>query len=252
MPAARSKELSGNVIPRFSSSLATLVSIGSRPIDVAGRIFASSNPDGKKEERCSVDAANGLPVLHTRRLRLRIAGPETATECARFNRENAAFLAPWEPQMSSRSFDEGALREVCRLAVAAALEGSSYRFAISKEDTDGANRAIIGWISFTNIVRGIFQACNLGYKLAEDAQGYGYMTEAARAGIDFVFNTLRLHRIMANYLPHNHRSSAVLTRLGFAKEGYAKDYLFIDGKWQDHVLTALVNAEGIVPDALVL
>ncbi|HHK5636144.1 TPA: 30S ribosomal protein S5 alanine N-acetyltransferase, partial [Serratia marcescens] len=26
-------------------------------------------------------------------------------------------------------------------------------------------------------------------------------------------------------------------------EGYAKDYLLIDGKWQDHVLTAYTNKE---------
>ncbi|MFV8766233.1 30S ribosomal protein S5 alanine N-acetyltransferase, partial [Yersinia enterocolitica] len=26
-------------------------------------------------------------------------------------------------------------------------------------------------------------------------------------------------------------------------EGYAKDYLLIDGQWRDHVLTALTNKE---------
>lgn len=154
--------------------------------------------------------------------------------------------------MSPRSFDADAVRDVRERAVAAALDGSSYRFAISRNDANGARAEIIGWISFTNIVRGIFQACNLGYKLAEDAQGHGYMTEAGRAGIDFVFGTLRLHRIMANYLPHNDRSSAVLSRLGFEKEGYAKNYLFIDGKWQDHILTSLLNPQSVVPEATIL
>lgn len=56
-----------------------------------------------------------------------------------------------------------------------------------------------------------------------------------------------MHRIMANYMPHNQRSGALLARLGFEREGYAKDYLLIDGKWQDHVLTALTNKEWLPP-----
>ena len=195
---------------------------------------------------------NSLPMLRTRRLRLYIPGPEAAEECARFNRENAAFLAPWEPRMSPSSFDAGALRDVRKRAVAAALEGSAYSFAIIKENADDVNPAIIGWLKFSNIVRGIFQASHLGYNLAEHAQQHGYMTEAARAGIDFVFGTLRLHRIMANYLPHNHRSRAVLDRLGFKSEGFAEAYLFINGRWQDHVLTSLVNPENVVPEAAIL
>jgi ribosomal-protein-alanine N-acetyltransferase len=108
---------------------------------------------------------------------------------------------------------------------------------------------IIGWLNFTNITRDVFQASNMGYKLSERAQHRGYMTEAARAGIDFAFGTSRLHRIMANYQPHNLRSSAVLRRLGFKTEGYAKAYLFINGEWRDHVLTSLVNPENVAPES---
>ncbi|EFE23404.1 hypothetical protein EDWATA_01566, partial [Edwardsiella tarda ATCC 23685] len=46
-----------------------------------------------------------------------------------------------------------------------------------------------------------------------------------------------------NYMPHNQRSGALLQRLGFEKEGYAKNYLLINGKWQDHVLTALTTPD---------
>jgi ribosomal-protein-alanine N-acetyltransferase len=47
---------------------------------------------------------------------------------------------------------------------------------------------------------------------------------------------------MANYMPGNERSARLLERLGFEREGYAKAYLNIAGRWQDHVLTALVNS----------
>lgn len=48
---------------------------------------------------------------------------------------------------------------------------------------------------------------------------------------------------MANYLPQNQRSAALLKRLGFSVEGYARDYLKINGEWQDHILTSLVNSD---------
>ena len=46
---------------------------------------------------------------------------------------------------------------------------------------------------------------------------------------------------MAAYLPHNQRSANLLKRLGFVVEGYACDYLMINGQWQDHILTSLTN-----------
>lgn len=87
----------------------------------------------------------------------------------------------------------------------------------------------------------------MGYALAESAQGHGYMTEAARAGIEFIFQEIRLHRIMANYMPHNVRSAAVLQRLGFTIEGTARNYLFLADAWQDHVLTSLTNPKPVTP-----
>ena len=69
------------------------------------------------------------------------------------------------------------------------------------------------------------------------------MFEALQPLIRYMQRQERMHRIMANYMPHNHRSGKLLERLGFEREGYAKDYLLIDGQWRDHVLTALTNKE---------
>jgi ribosomal-protein-alanine N-acetyltransferase len=183
-----------------------------------------------------------LPVLHTARLRLTIAGPDDAQACARFNRENAAFLAPWEPRTASIADDVKALREVRRRAVAAARAGSSFSFGLQPAGAPEP-APILGWLNFTNVVRGVFQACTMGYNLDRRLEGHGYMSEAARAGIEFAFGQLRLHRIMAAYMPHNQRSAALLRRLGFTVEGTAKSYLFIGGQWRDHVLTSLINPE---------
>lgn len=100
--------------------------------------------------------------------------------------------------------------------------------------------AIIGNISLTNIVRGVFLACHLGYRIDAAHEGKGFMGEAVACALRYAFNELALHRVMANYMPTNARSGALLRRLGFSVEGHARDYLFLNGVWQDHVLTSLL------------
>jgi len=107
---------------------------------------------------------------------------------------------------------------------------------------------MIGACNFSGIIRGAFQACYLGYHIDEAHQGKGLMQEALEAAIAYMFDTQNLHRIMANYIPGNERSARLLERLGFEREGYAKAYLNIAGRWQDHVLTARVNPRFEAPE----
>jgi ribosomal-protein-alanine N-acetyltransferase len=104
---------------------------------------------------------------------------------------------------------------------------------------------VIGTVNFTSILRRSAQFCFLGYGLAQEHQGKGFMTEALRAATNFVFDDLNLHRISANYVPTNERSGRVLKKLGFQVEGYARDYLYLNGKWRDHILTSLLNEKWI-------
>lgn len=100
---------------------------------------------------------------------------------------------------------------------------------------------IIGTINFTSILRRAAQFCFLGYGLAQDHQGKGLMTEGLTSAIEYMFEEMNLHRISANYVPTNERSGSVLKKLGFQVEGYARDYLYLNGKWRDHILTSLLN-----------
>lgn len=107
--------------------------------------------------------------------------------------------------------------------------------------TDEAESHVIGTCSLTHIVRGVFQACHLGYSVAERYEGEGYMKRIVQFALRYGFNDLNLHRIMANHMPDNERSAGLLQSLGFKREGYAEDYLLINGRWEDHVLNALIN-----------
>ena len=100
---------------------------------------------------------------------------------------------------------------------------------------------IIGSAHYSVFNRGAAHHCYLGYALAENAQGKGYMFEALQSANAYVFSTLNLHRIMANYMPRNQRSGNLLKRLGFTVEGFARDYVMINGQWEDHLLTSLTN-----------
>jgi ribosomal-protein-alanine N-acetyltransferase len=107
--------------------------------------------------------------------------------------------------------------------------------------SQGPANEIIGDVNVTNLIRGAFQAAYLGYELDRAHVGKGLMHEALLASIAHVFAHLNLHRLMANHVPSNERSGRLLRRLGFSVEGYARDYLLLDGVWKDHVLTSLLN-----------
>ena len=67
------------------------------------------------------------------------------------------------------------------------------------------------------------------------------MTEALALVLRHAFHALGLHRIEANIQPGNHRSIALVRRLGFAREGYSPRYLKIGGRWKDHERWAITR-----------
>lgn len=107
--------------------------------------------------------------------------------------------------------------------------------------TDETESHVIGSCSLGNIVRGAYQACHMGYSVAQRYQGQGMMKKIVMHAIDYAFDEMDLHRIMANHMPDNERSAGLLKSLGFEREGYAREYLLINGKWEDHVLNSLIN-----------
>lgn len=175
--------------------------------------------------------------LTTDRLVVRLVHDRDAWPLAAYYAENRRFLKPWEPiRDDSHCYPSG---WQARLAMINDMhrQGNACYFALFNAD----ETEIYGVANFSNIVRGSFYACYLGYSLGEKWQGQGMMFEALSSAIRYMQRTEHIHRIMANYMPHNHRSGELLARLGFEKEGYAKDYLLIDGVWRDHVLMSLTT-----------
>lgn len=178
-----------------------------------------------------------LLTLPCQRLTLAILAPEQAELESDFYARNQRHLAPWSPIRTTEYFSSEQIRRRLEIQASAYEAGLAMHFALLTPD----GQQMIGACNFSGIIRGAFQACYLGYHIDHAHQGQGLMQEGLEAGIGYMFDTQNLHRIMANYMPGNERSARLLERLGFEREGYAKAYLNIAGRWQDHVLTALVN-----------
>jgi len=150
--------------------------------------------------------------------------------------DNAEHFKPWEPvrPFGFHSVESWRKRVI---AYVGAQEKNEAAYFIAVID-----QYMVGHCSLTQIVKGPFQACYMGYGVASSVQGKGIAYKLCQCAIAYAFQEAGIHRIMANYMPHNNRSAKLLSRLGFVKEGMAKDYLKIADRWQNHVLTSLTNS----------
>lgn len=180
------------------------------------------------------------PILETERLVVRMAEVDDAPEIARYFRENREHLADSRPRMAPEFFTEEFWRAQAHAAQAEFRTDRSLRLFVFEKADPGR---VVGNVNFVQFNRGAAQYCVLGYGLARDREGRGMMREALQAAIGYVFGEMNMHRVMANYVPWNQRSGGLLRRLGFTVEGYARDYLFLNGRWCDHILTSLVNPD---------
>jgi ribosomal-protein-alanine N-acetyltransferase len=152
------------------------------------------------------------------------------------------FLSPWEPSWPPDALSRASFR--ARVAGYAEdwRTDQAYNFFIFALD-----ETLIGGIGLSNIRRGVSETASLGYWVGEPYARQRYMTAALPLVVDFGFERLGLHRLEAACLPSNIPSRSVLTRTGFQQEGYAREYLCIAGKWQDHLLFAILRRDRETP-----
>lgn len=79
------------------------------------------------------------------------------------------------------------------------------------------------FIGFTGVYRPSFEAhftpaVEVGWRLAQDAWGHGFATEAADAALRFGFGTLGLEEIVSFTAPANVRSRRVMERIGMTRD----------------------------------
>lgn len=182
-----------------------------------------------------------LLQYETKRLILRVIGPDYSTEVLRFFQEDKELFEKYETDRSPRFYTTAHQATILQLEYGLALKLSQVRFYVfRKEDPE----RIIGTVCLYDISK-TYARAELGYKFSSAYHHQGYATEAIEKLLDIAFHELHLHRASAHVQPENHPSIQLLSRLGFRQEGLCADYLYLHGKWTDHLQFSLIAPDQI-------
>jgi ribosomal-protein-alanine N-acetyltransferase len=182
----------------------------------------------------TINFADPLPSVAGDGVVLRIPQATDFADWTALRETSRDFLMPWEPTWPADDLSRSAFRRRIRRYSEDLRSDQSYAFLLFRTN-DGR---MVGGLTLANVRRGVAQAGSLGYWMGQPYARQGYMTAAVRAVIPFAFSTLRLHRLEAACIPTNGASIQLLENTGFVREGYAREYLCINGIWQDHLLYA--------------
>jgi ribosomal-protein-alanine N-acetyltransferase len=187
----------------------------------------------------TVSFAETLPAIEGNGVVLRAPQIADYPEWSALRERSREFLTPWEPTWPADDLTRGAFRRRVRRYAEDLRADQSYAFFLFRKQDE----MLLGGMTLANVRRGVAQAGSLGYWMGAPFAGRGYMTAAVEALIPFAFGALRLHRLEAACIPSNTASIRLLERSGFVREGMARQYLCINGLWQDHLLYGLVGTD---------
>ncbi|HET6389732.1 GNAT family protein [Hyphomicrobium sp.] len=173
-------------------------------------------------------------IVHGPALTLRQPIAGDYAEWAELRAASRAHLTPWEPSWAQDDLSRTMFRRRLRAYAKDVHNDVSYPYFIF----ENATGALIGGITLSNVRRGSAQTASLGYWMGAKYSGRGHMREAVGMILPMAFNALRLHRIEAAIMLSNFASMRVLEHAGFHREGLARAYLKINGRWEDHLLYA--------------
>jgi ribosomal-protein-alanine N-acetyltransferase len=115
-----------------------------------------------------------------------------------------------------------------------------YYFALIEKQ----NGLYIGEIGFTVIKKsetgGI---CDLGYFILSEFWNKGFVTEAAKQVVDFIFENTGLHKIETGCVKDNIGSERVMIKCGFHKEAELLKHSLIKGEWKDRLKYGMLKSD---------
>lgn len=180
--------------------------------------------------------ADGLPTLAVAsgRVRLRQSRPSDLDAIAALFSDDEA-LRYW----SHGAFESRAAAQTYLDGMAEGLaDRSLFQWAIAEPEGD----TLVGTVTVLGWDRRNRRA-ELGFILRPEWQGRGLATEAVTAVLDFAFAEMDLWRVEADADPANAGSLALLERLGFEREGLARQRWRTFGTWKDSVMLGLLRAD---------
>lgn len=180
-----------------------------------------------------------LPVVRGEGVFLRTPRMTDYLQWSDLRERSRDFLVPWEPTWPDDDLTRAAFRRRLRRYADEMRGDLGYPLLLFRSDDE----ALLGGLTLTNIRRGVAQTGSLGYWIGAPYAGQGLMTRGVAALLPFAFKGLQLHRVEAACIPSNEPSRRLLERCGFRHEGVAREYLCINGLWQDHLLYARLQGD---------
>jgi len=160
-------------------------------------------------------ADDNLEIRVDDHVTLRLITQGAASEVYRLIRDNLSYLEPWVG-WATEAFDEAANRRFIQDNIDAYHEGTAYAMGVYD---DGALQGVVDIRNLDTPKA----TPEVGYWLAEKAQGKGLATRSVQALIDFSRAHHDINTIVLHTLPGNEASGRVAERLGFMYEGEVTD-----------------------------
>lgn len=172
---------------------------------------------------------NNIVEMKGKNILIRNFTPDDAQELLEYYLRNKEHLREFEPLRDASFFTYEMQKEILLESYRHLMTGVGSDLGIYKDNK------LIGKAKISSIVYGVFKSGILGYSIDKEYEGRGYMKEAIKLVLEYAKEYLDLHRIEASVLTTNERSKGVLLSCGFEEIGINKKYLYINGKWSDHI-----------------
>jgi ribosomal-protein-serine acetyltransferase len=171
-------------------------------------------------------------------IELKLLEPADAQAIFALTEENREYLRQWLPWVDRTHSVADVRQFITEMVIPQWLDSRGPQCGIWLEGTLEGSIAChpIDWQN---------RACSLGYWITAQRQGRGIITRAVSTMLDYLFRDVGLHRVVIQCGTGNHKSCAVPKRLGFTREGVAREAEWVGGRWVDLVVWSLLGPEWI-------
>lgn len=174
------------------------------------------------------------PLIAAGAIYLRAPEVEDHAAWAKLREESRWHLTRWEPDWKSEETTPDAYRLRLKRYDRQFRSRAAAAFHVFERDGD----RLIGGVTLSDIRRHAAQSATIGYWIGAAFLRRGYGIAAVKAALGYAFDALGLNRVEAACQPGNAASRALLSKAEFTEEGFAREYLYINGGWRDHLLYA--------------
>jgi ribosomal-protein-alanine N-acetyltransferase len=180
-----------------------------------------------------------LKLFETERLSAFVVDESSPRQLLAYESENREAFSAFSPQRNDSYYTLANFQHHCEKQVALYEQKRKLPLVFSRK----GGSAIVAQVYLSEITYGASYSARIGYSTAQKWQRQGIGTEAVKSVVEYAFTKLKLHRLEATIMTRNTASLDFAASLGFVQEGISRQYLLLNGKWEDYCQLALLNGQ---------